>query len=163
MISNNHSSLAVRGGRANNSLLIARRMTWNIFKVKKKFLSLISSTHWKTYTRQWSESIYLEKKCWSCYHKIMVITRHNTKWFQWLQEQCFYLFFPWRLANKELPDILMEHANHDKHRIKTSSGTSSTRGDKILNLWLNWIALENTKLLSIHFTHEERIVEMIAL
>lgn len=57
----------------------------------------------------------------------------------------------------------MEHANHDKHRLKTSSGTSSTRGDKILNLWLNWIALENTKLLSIHFTHEERIVEMIAL
>lgn len=57
-----------------------------------------------------------------------------------------FIFFFWRLGNKELPDIVIEHANHDKHKLKTSAETSSTLGDKMLNLWLNWIALEKSKL-----------------
>lgn len=79
VISNNHSSLAVRGGRANNSLLIARRRAWSIFKVKKNFSLKISSTHWKTYTRQWPETFPHRKDMLIL---LSLDNSHNTKWFQ---------------------------------------------------------------------------------
>lgn len=56
-------------------------------KWKKKFFS---STHWKTYTRQWPRT-FTHRKAISILQALDNI--HNTKWFQWLQEQWFLSFF----------------------------------------------------------------------
>lgn len=57
----------------------------------------------------------------------------------------FYFFF-WWFGNKEFLDIVIEYVNYDKYKLKIFVEISSIWGDKMLNLWLNWIVLEKSKL-----------------
>lgn len=57
-----------------------------------------------------------------------------------------FIFFFWWFGNKEFLDIVMEYVNYDKYKLKIFVEISSIWGDKMLNLWLNWIVLEKSKL-----------------
>lgn len=57
-----------------------------------------------------------------------------------------FIFFFWWFGNKEFLDIVLEYVNYDKYKLKIFVEISSIWGDKMLNLWLNWIVLENSKL-----------------
>lgn len=57
-----------------------------------------------------------------------------------------FIFFFWWFGNKEFLDIVIEYVNYDKYKLKIFVEISSIWGDKMLNLWLNWIVLENSKL-----------------
>lgn len=57
-----------------------------------------------------------------------------------------FIFFFWWFGNKEFLDIVIEYVNYDKYKLKIFVEISSIWGDKMLNLWLNWIVLEKSKL-----------------